>query len=138
MFLLLACAPSAPTSPEECTRPWVLGAARVDCQTEVAVGMFPDRAAEGVAYVEATFTDPLHADFVWLQVTLRADPSGKYCSRIQDPVLEGRCEERARRPHLNRGLPAGPGGGPGGAPGPGSGPPPAPAEPAPPAPARNP
>lgn len=110
--LFFACAPEHPTDPAECDGIFVLGKARDDCRIEVAITAFEKDPTAAEAWVQQEITDPLQRDFVHLQVTMRVDPSGRYCSLIQDEVLKARCDERAHRPHLNRALPPGPAGGP--------------------------
>lgn len=106
LFLLLAaCAPDAPTQPSDCASPFLFGARKTDCLTEVAIEQFRGDPTAAETWMEANLSDPLQRDFVHLQVTMRVDPSGRWCRSIQDDVLRARCEERAKRPHLNRGLP---------------------------------
>ena len=102
--LMVACTGSAPSTPEDCEGIADV-VARDECYAVVLPTLFRADPARGINLTDTVVSDQTVKDFIWLTVTREVDPNtNKYCDRIKDPVLGGRCRVLVSRPHLHRGL----------------------------------
>jgi hypothetical protein len=98
------CSGSTPSKPEDCAG-LSAGKSRDECFLSIVQPVFKKDAEAGIAMVEKEIADPVTKDFAWYTVTKDVDPaSNKYCDRIKDQTLAGRCRQIVSRPHLHRGL----------------------------------
>jgi len=102
LLLLIACAVE-PQTWKDCDS--LSGVARDDCQGRMFPKAFCDDAEGAARLVDEHVKDAAVRDLIWHQVTLEVDPrTARWCARIEDSAVRGRCESIVKRPHLQRGV----------------------------------